>query len=213
MNEAAVMVPTPQPLCTSGLASGSFFSIFYLNSFEILTHDSPRRAHVSSLPSDYSDVQPKNYDPDFVSQISSKMQVPYSIGAHNTEVEPPRPNPQDHSMYGQHMMVPERILVAGEGKHIGAKEGLRPLQFESMQDSSISVYALQPEPFTPGASLNESLIHTEQDLHMVVSKLARRVKTLEEDAQRRWLSDMILYVLVGGTVLKKIFNWIIQSRD
>ena len=72
---------------------------------------------------------------------------------------------------------------------------------------------MQPVPYTPGASLNESFIHTEQDLSTAVAKLTRRVKTLEEESQRKWLSDMILYALVGGTLLKNIIGWIIRSRD
>lgn len=38
-----------------------------------------RRSIVTSLPSDYSDVQPKNYDPEFISAISNRMQVPDTI--------------------------------------------------------------------------------------------------------------------------------------
>ena len=34
---------------------------------------------VQSLPSDYSDVQPKTYDPVFISDISNKMQVRVSV--------------------------------------------------------------------------------------------------------------------------------------
>ena len=75
-----------------------------------------RRSTVQSLPSDYSDVQPKSYDPAFISDISNKMQVPDTIsvkGAGDYEKSGSQPiwddPPQRHEM-----KVPDRIMVAGE---------------------------------------------------------------------------------------------------
>jgi hypothetical protein len=56
--------------------------ILYLPSMDIndlfLVLQEPGRIKLPdhSQPSDYRDVQPKTYDPEFISQISSKMQVP-----------------------------------------------------------------------------------------------------------------------------------------
>lgn len=99
-----------------------------------------RRSTVQSLPSDYSDVQPKSYDPAFISDISNKMQVPDTIsvkGAGDYEKSGSQPiwddPPQRHEM-----KVPDRIMVAGGGQHIGARHELPPLDFDRFRLSKQS---------------------------------------------------------------------------
>lgn len=91
-----------------------------------------RRSMVQSLPSDYSDVQPKSYDPAFISDISNKMQVPDTIsvsGAGDHGSQPLWDNPpQRHDM-----RVPDRIMVAGGGQHVGAKHEVHPLDFDRLR--------------------------------------------------------------------------------
>ncbi|KAL4218515.1 hypothetical protein ACF0H5_023249 [Mactra antiquata] len=94
-----------------------------------------RRSIVTSLPSDYSDVQTKNYDPEFISAISNKMQVPDSIPALNGDNDfNPRRSAgwadREESLRFHDMNVPERILVAGGGEHIGTKPEIRALNLD-----------------------------------------------------------------------------------
>ncbi|BFZ11074.1 hypothetical protein BsWGS_14114 [Bradybaena similaris] len=71
-------------------------------------------------PSDYRDVHPKTYDPEFISQISSRMQVPDRIsvggsdydGKQNGFVHPDLP--ANAQFVG--MTVPDRIILAVDGK-------------------------------------------------------------------------------------------------
>lgn len=71
--------------------------------------------HLNSLPSDFSDVQPKSYDPEFISQISSKMQVPDRIEAYNGDYETRQyNNNMSHftaEMAAVKMQVPESISL------------------------------------------------------------------------------------------------------
>lgn len=95
-----------------------------------------RRSIVTSLPSDYSDIQPKYYDPDYISQISNQMQVPDSIpvmngnAEFNTRRSAGWGNREEEEMRRHDMNVPERILLAGGGAHIGAKPEIRGLNFD-----------------------------------------------------------------------------------
>ncbi|XP_045185803.2 uncharacterized protein LOC123543803 [Mercenaria mercenaria] len=98
------------------------------------TEHKTRRSIVTSLPSDYSDVQPKSYDPDFISTISNQMQVPDSIPVMNgdTEFNTRRSagwGNREEEIRRHEMNVPERILLAGGGAHIGAKPEIRGLNF------------------------------------------------------------------------------------
>ena len=79
-------------------------------------------AHVRSLPSDYVDVQDQSYDPNYISDISKKMQVPERIclddgsgAAENTGHKYFDPGSDRHF---SPMNVPDRIIVAGNGIHI-----------------------------------------------------------------------------------------------
>ena len=69
---------------------------------------------MTSLPSDYSDVQPRNYDPDYISDISNRMQVPDTIPAYTGgEMNGDSRSSSYDDIRGHQMNVPERIMVAG----------------------------------------------------------------------------------------------------
>jgi hypothetical protein len=75
-------------------------------------------ARVRSLPSDYVDVQDQTYDPNYISDISKKMQVPEHIcvddgsgAAENMAYLDPGSGRQFAAMN-----VPDRIIVAGKLK-------------------------------------------------------------------------------------------------
>ncbi|XP_076438109.1 mitochondrial fission factor-like [Babylonia areolata] len=94
--------------------------------------DENEMAHVRSLPSDYVDVQDQSYDPNYISDISKKMQVPERIcvddgsgAAENTGYFDPGSGRQFSAMN-----VPDRIIVAGDNQHIGVREGLRKSPME-----------------------------------------------------------------------------------
>ncbi|XP_069106396.1 transport and Golgi organization protein 11-like isoform X1 [Argopecten irradians] len=269
---------------------------------------SPSKSHVTSLPSDYSDVQPSTYDPEFISEISNKMQVPHKLGP-KEEVHDPftlqSSTMNDINPGAHHMTVPDRIFLAGEGQHIGAKENLRLFDIgdlpppqtmpfvgmmtpprtltleeqgfpamdikdheEPQQESTgktvqqshnfnggskaafpiINIHdtninsltvlggegdkfrqitgimerfipsamtswfrsAVQLEPYTPGASMNESLLLNEEDettlLKTQVAKLTRKVTLLEEDNIRRSNYEKIVYPIVFGWSIWKIVS-------
>ena len=73
-----------------------------------------------------------------------------------------------------------------------------------------------PVPYTPGASLSDSLLHNEDDdatqLRTQVAKLSRRVTTLEQENQRRSTRDLILYPVVIAYLVSKMFFWMFRSR-
>lgn len=101
-----------------------------------------RRSTVQSLPSDYSDVQPKSYDPEFISDISNKMQVPDTIsvsGGRDYEM-PGSQSMWDNPPQRHEMKVPDRIMVAGGGQHIGARHELQPLDFDRYRPSQHSQF-------------------------------------------------------------------------
>ena len=72
--------------------------------------------HFNSLPSDFADVQPRSYDPQFISDISNKMQVPDKIKPVDNIVESrPRPyNYNQNQMAAVSMQVPESISLHGK---------------------------------------------------------------------------------------------------
>lgn len=73
-----------------------------------------------------------------------------------------------------------------------------------------------PVPYTPGASLSDSLLHNEDDdatqLRTQVAKLSRRLTTLEQENQRRSTRDLILYPVVIAYLVSKMFFWMFRSR-
>ena len=74
-------------------------------------------AHVRSLPSDYVDVQDQSYDPNYISDISKRMQVPDRIcvddGSGAAEINGYKYNDSSSGRQFSAMNVPDRIIVAG----------------------------------------------------------------------------------------------------
>ncbi|ESO83166.1 hypothetical protein LOTGIDRAFT_236766 [Lottia gigantea] len=105
-----------------------------------------KKQHRVSLPSDYSDVQSKSYDPQYISDISNKMQIPdrISVGDSNG-----LPYLNKHQARLSDMHVPDRIIVAGDEQHIGLKEGLRNLDLNPAANSeSLQYVGLMTPPRT-----------------------------------------------------------------
>lgn len=71
-----------------------------------------KRSQVQSLPSDFTDVQPRTYDPDFISDISNKMQVPERIAMGDRDLSENGYMLDDHSVT-RPMNVPDRIILTG----------------------------------------------------------------------------------------------------
>jgi len=74
-------------------------------------------AHVRSLPSDYVDVQDQSYDPNYISDISKRMQVPERIcvddGSGAAEITGYKYYDPGSSRQFSAMNVPDRIILAG----------------------------------------------------------------------------------------------------
>ncbi|KAK3576023.1 hypothetical protein CHS0354_014865 [Potamilus streckersoni] len=100
----------------------------------------PTKIRVQSLPSDYSDIQPKTYDPEFISHISNKMQVPDKIEAVDVSsvefvLRQRTAEPQPYNM-----MVPDRIFIANDGSHVAARQEMKHFDFEQFPQSTGSNY-------------------------------------------------------------------------
>lgn len=188
--------------------------------------DTPSKAYVHSLPSDYSDVQDEAYDAEYISAISSKMQVPDKLGVTENREESPINHTQPYVHNG--MTVPDRILISEGGEHVGARGGLRQFDFEKNVDSDNMQYVglitpprtltleesfptVEPQlddeeditvnksqsakrpngeignvdSYTPGASLNESVLMNEADeitkLQIQMRKLNRKLDMIESN--------------------------------
>ena len=78
-----------------------------------------------TLPPEYDEYKPDDYDPNFTADISSKMRVPHRLSAVNGLSLGDQENMSggDTLSGASHasMSVPDRILVAGQDQHIGAK--------------------------------------------------------------------------------------------
>ncbi|XP_021355933.1 uncharacterized protein LOC110452007 isoform X2 [Mizuhopecten yessoensis] len=233
------------------------------------------------------------------------MQVPHNLGPNDEVCDPFGYQPPANDVGAHHMIVPDRIFLAGEGQHIGAKENLRlfdpselpppqtvpyvgmmtpprtltleeqgfpgmdikdeaPKQESSSRDkaqqshnyngasnfvfpvretqhtnlsdntmpeletechklgiwgkfitSSMASWqlfrsAVQLEPYTPGISMNESLLLNEEDettlLKTHVAKLTRKVTLLEEDNIRRSNYEKVLFPFVFGWSIWKVVS-------
>ncbi|XP_033727220.1 uncharacterized protein LOC117316645 isoform X1 [Pecten maximus] len=235
------------------------------------------------------------------------MQVPHKLGPKDEVHDPFTLQSTTTDISAHHMTVPDRIFLAGEGQHIGAKENLRlfdigelpppqtvpyvvgmmtpprtltleeqgfpgmdikdeevkqettgktvqqshnfnggskfvfPVintqdtnltentmpEFEAEGDkfgklkgimgkfmaSTMASWfrsAVQLEPYTPGASMNESLLLNEEDettlLKTQVAKLTRKVTLLEEDNIRRSNYEKVVYPIVFGWSIWKIVS-------
>lgn len=119
-----------------------------------------------NLPSDYSDVQPSSYDPEYISDISSKMQVPHRLGV---GAESDYSNggfgmngaPQNLQYQYTGMSVPDKIIVAGGNQHIGGQRQELYMDTPSAQMSteSLSYVGLMTPPHT--LTLEERFPHIE----------------------------------------------------
>jgi hypothetical protein len=104
-----------------------------------------------SQPSDYMDVQPRTYDPEFISQISSKMQVPDRIALGGSEYNRRQNGFVHHDLASATqfvgMTVPDRIVLAGENNHIALRQDLiLDLPGSSSASESLSYVGLLTPP-------------------------------------------------------------------
>ncbi|CAL1536474.1 unnamed protein product [Lymnaea stagnalis] len=117
--------------------------------------DDPIKLPDHTQPSDYSDVQPKSYDPEFISQISSKMQVPdrislgsdYSNGRENGYVN----SEISAATNFVRMTVPDRIILAGDNQHIAMRQDLEldlPANVHKISDMSYVGLITPPRTLT-----------------------------------------------------------------
>ncbi|KAL5013119.1 hypothetical protein ScPMuIL_007389 [Solemya velum] len=86
------------------------------------------QAHLSTL-SDYSDVQPKYYNADYIADIGKQMRIPDRLHAVDGMVAGDR---QFERSGLTNMFVPDRIMVAGGGEHFGVKGEMQSLQLQDM---------------------------------------------------------------------------------
>ncbi|CAG2231179.1 MFF [Mytilus edulis] len=176
-------------------------------------------SHLNSLPSDFSDVQPKTYDPNFISEISSRMQIPDRLNA----VEG-APNSRQYNyptqMAAVSMQVPDTISLhanspardnlerfdfggRGDMNYVGLITPPRTLTMEeAFPENSMTDNAEEPVQrpthtilpngdtrgpvmFTPGASLSDSLLITEEDDATQIYSGGEAVKTSGESRTRK----------------------------
>lgn len=75
--------------------------------------------------------------------------------------------------------------------------------------------AAVPVPFTPGISPNDSLLLNEEAegtlLRTQLAKLTRRLTVMEQENQKRSQRELILYPIVFGYFLFKMFGWFFRS--
>ncbi|XP_048727040.1 uncharacterized protein LOC125645529 [Ostrea edulis] len=143
--------------------------------------ESPR-PRVQSLPSDYSDVQPESYDSEFISQISSKMQVPYNLGGEEWVRSDNRGVSEPDLSSFTNMMVPDKIMVAGEGKHLGGRQGFQELEFDKTRSYNQYV-GLQTPPRT--LTMEETL-----NFPMLEEKIEeKREQNMSQNQSRRYVPN------------------------
>ncbi|XP_055940147.1 mitochondrial fission factor-like isoform X1 [Argiope bruennichi] len=86
-----------------------------------------------------------HYDPSFTAEITAKMHVPDKISifpdAERRDTITYQPEDVKASMN-----VPDRILVAGDNKHIPARESLPELKFETPLPYQLQTFVLAPPP-------------------------------------------------------------------
>lgn len=83
------------------------------------------------LPPDYEDMHPRDYDPTFTANISSKMRVPDRLGFTGTtddgeydstrRLQKIEDNWREEMERTAHMNVPDKLIVAGQDKSMGLK--------------------------------------------------------------------------------------------
>lgn len=207
-------------------------------------------SHLNSLPSDFSDVQSKTYDPQYISQISSRMQIPDRLNAvegapdsrqYNYPIQMAAVSMQVPDTISLHANTPsreklERFDFGGRGdmNYVGLITPPRTLTMEeafpenSMTDDAEETFqrpshtslpngdSRSPAMFTPGASLSDSLLITEEDdatqIRTQVAKLSRRLASLEQENQRRSTREVILHLPVIIYLCAKIYSWLFRSK-
>lgn len=86
-----------------------------------------------------------HYDPSFTAEITSKMHVPDKICVVQG-VERPENNIYNPEDVKSSMNVPDRIIVAGDNKHITMRESLPELKFETPLPYQLQNFALAAPP-------------------------------------------------------------------
>ncbi|XP_014781205.1 mitochondrial fission factor isoform X1 [Octopus bimaculoides] len=102
---------------------------------------------VQSLPSDFSDVQPRNYDPNYISEISNQMQIPDRLQYDGT-VDSRSKSPPLKSEVLSNMTIPERLVFVGEDKHVGLKSTMRQFDFDNIPQTGASYVGMITPPRT-----------------------------------------------------------------
>ncbi|BFZ11073.1 hypothetical protein BsWGS_14113 [Bradybaena similaris] len=160
-------------------------------------------------PSDYRDVHPKTYDPEFISQISSRMQVPDRIsvggsdydGKQNGFVHPDLP--ANAQFVG--MTVPDRIILAASeslSSYVGLITPPRTLTLEERfpvveetddhkmmaargnmagRETKISNGHINgPVPYDPGVNLHDSvLLNEENETTLLRTQMAKLTRRVQ----------------------------------
>ncbi|GAB1600971.1 mitochondrial fission factor-like isoform X1, partial [Argonauta hians] len=103
---------------------------------------------VQSLPSDFSDVQPRNYDPKYISEISNQMQIPDRLQFDGT-ADSRSKSPTIKSEMLSNMTIPERLVfVGGDDKHVGLKSTMRQFDFDNIPQSESTYVGMITPPRT-----------------------------------------------------------------
>ncbi|CAH1774068.1 unnamed protein product [Owenia fusiformis] len=89
---------------------------------------------MSLLPPEYDEVQPQYYDPSFTADISNQMRIPETISVHDDQQQEEREQwkysaGEKVGNTRRSMIVPDKIVIAGDEKHVGLKKDL-PLNFD-----------------------------------------------------------------------------------
>jgi len=103
--------------------------------------------YVQSLPSDFSDVQPRTYDPTYISNISNQMQIPDRLQVDGSSDARPM-SPVRHQEMLTNMTIPDRLVFVGEDRHVGLKSSMRQFDFDDMPQPEMSYVGMLTPPRT-----------------------------------------------------------------
>lgn len=103
--------------------------------------------YVQSLPSDFSDVQPRSYDPTYISNISNQMQIPDRLQIDGSSDARPK-SPARHQEMLTNMTIPERLVFVGEDRHVGLKSSMRQFDFDDIPQPEMSYVGMLTPPRT-----------------------------------------------------------------
>ena len=67
-----------------------------------------------SLPPEYDDIQPFNYDAEYTAEISKRMKVPFKLGPAGEDFTEPSTGAGELPRIPAPMEVPDKIIVNGE---------------------------------------------------------------------------------------------------